>query len=65
MADQLEKRMVLYEGTREKKGEADDYGHESIEINLWDDKGPMPHVAWLSMPGSRSRIQSGNGRSQH
>ena len=57
--------MVLYEGRREKKGEADDYGHESIEIELQDDKALVPPTAWLPMLGSRSRIQSGSGRSQH
>jgi hypothetical protein len=48
--------MVLHKGRREKKGEADDYGHESIEIELRDDKALVPYVAWLPMPGSRSRI---------
>jgi hypothetical protein len=42
MADRLEKRMVLHKGRREKKGEANDYGHESIEIELRDDKALVP-----------------------
>ena len=46
--------MVLYEGRREKKGEADDYGHESIEIELRDDKALVPHATWLPVPASRS-----------
>jgi hypothetical protein len=37
----------------------------SIEIELRNDKAPVPHAAWLPMPGSRSRIQSGSGQSQH
>ena len=57
--------MVLYEGRREKEGEADDYGHESTEIELRDGKALVPYTTWLSMPSSRSRIQSGSGRSQH
>jgi hypothetical protein len=48
-----------------KKGEADDYGHESTKIELRDDKAHVPYAAWLSMPSSGSRIQSGSGRSQH
>jgi hypothetical protein len=57
--------MVLHKGRREKKGEANDYGHESIEIKLRDDKALVPYAAWLPMLGSRSRIQSGSGGSQH
>jgi hypothetical protein len=57
--------MVLYEGRREKEGEADDYGHESAEIELRNDKALVTYAASLSMPSSRSRIQSGIGRSQH
>jgi hypothetical protein len=34
--------MVLQKGRREEKGEANDYGHESIEIELRDDKALVP-----------------------
>jgi hypothetical protein len=44
--------MVLHKGRREEKGEADDYGHEFIEIELWVVKALVPHVAWLPMLGS-------------
>jgi hypothetical protein len=57
--------MVLHKGRREEKGEANDYGYESIEIELRDDKAFVPHAAWLPMTGSRSRIQSGSSRNQH
>jgi hypothetical protein len=39
--------MVLYEGRREKEGEADDYGHEPAEIELRNEKALVPYVAWL------------------
>jgi hypothetical protein len=48
--------MVLYEGRREKEGEADDYGHEFTYIELRNDKAFVPYVAWLPMPSSRSRV---------
>jgi hypothetical protein len=48
--------MILYEGRREEEGEADDYGHESTDIELRNDKALVPYAAWLSMPSSRSRI---------
>jgi hypothetical protein len=44
--------MVLYEGRREKEGEADDYGHESTKIELRDDKALVPYAAWLPMLSS-------------
>jgi hypothetical protein len=65
VADRLDKRMVLHKSGREEKGEANDYGHESIEIKLQDDKALVPHVAWLPMRASRSGIQSGTCRNQH
>jgi hypothetical protein len=65
VANQLEKRMVLHKGRREEKGEANDYGYESIKIELRDDKALLSDVAWLPMPGSQSRIQSGSSRNQH
>jgi hypothetical protein len=57
--------MVLHEGRREKEGEADDYGHESTEIELLNDKALVPYATWLPMPSSQSRVHSGSGRSQH
>jgi hypothetical protein len=65
VADWLDKRMVLHKGRREEKGEANDYSHESIEIELRDDKALVPHAAWLPMPGSQSRIQSGSSQNYH
>jgi hypothetical protein len=50
---------------REEKREANDYGNESIEIELRDDKALVPYVAWLPMPGSQSRVQSGSSQNQH
>jgi hypothetical protein len=52
--------MILHKSEREEKGEANDYGHESIEIKLRDDKALMPHAAWLPMPASRSGNKSGS-----
>jgi hypothetical protein len=46
--------MVLYEGRRRKEGEADDYGHESTDIELRNDKALVPYAAWLPMPSSQS-----------
>jgi hypothetical protein len=60
VADRLDKRVVLHKGRREEKREANDYGNESIEIELRDDKALVPHAAWLPMLGSRIRVQSGS-----
>jgi hypothetical protein len=51
--------MVLHKDRREKKREANDYGHESIEIELQDDKALVPHAAWLPNRnrGARSSIR--------
>jgi hypothetical protein len=42
---------------REEKREANDYGNESNEIELRDDKALVPYAARLLMPGSQSRVQ--------
>jgi hypothetical protein len=58
-------QMVLHKSGREEKREANDYGHEFIEIKLRDDKALVPHAAWLPMPASRSGNQSGSYQNQH
>jgi hypothetical protein len=65
VVDRLDKRMVLHKSRQEEKGEANDYGHESIEIKLRDDKALVPHAAWIPMPASQSGIRSGRCRNQH
>jgi hypothetical protein len=48
--------MVLYESRREKEGEANDYGYESTDFELRNDKALVPYAAWLPMPSSRSGV---------
>jgi hypothetical protein len=48
--------MVLHESRREKEGEADEYGYESIDFKLRNDKALVPHAAWLPMPSSLSGV---------
>ena len=52
--------MVLHKSRHEEKGEIDDYGHESNEIKLRDDKTLVPYATWLPMPIDRGGIQSGS-----
>jgi hypothetical protein len=39
--------MVLHKSGQKEKGEIDDYGQESNEIKLRDDKALVPHATWL------------------
>jgi hypothetical protein len=57
--------MVLHKGGREEKGEIDNFGHESNEIKLRDDKALVPHATWLPMPARGRGIHSGSYRNQH
>jgi hypothetical protein len=43
----VDKWVVLYQSWWEEEGETDDYGHESDDIKLWNDKVLMPHATWL------------------
>jgi hypothetical protein len=48
--------MVLHKSKREEKGEIDDYGHESNQIELRDDKALVPYATWLPMLVGRGGI---------
>jgi hypothetical protein len=48
--------MVLYESRREKEREANDYGYESSDIELRNDKALVPYATWLPMPTSLSGV---------
>jgi hypothetical protein len=48
--------MVLYESRREKEGEANDYGYESTDFELQNDKALVPYAACLPMLSSQSGV---------
>ena len=59
MADRVDKRMVLRESWWEEEGNTHDYGYESSEVELRDDKAIVQYATRLPMPAGRSWIQSG------